>query len=66
MASSKKDVQQLIVRIEAAGCTVTRTRRGHWKVRLPNGGLYFMGHSPSDSRAVANAIAGLRRKGLEL
>lgn len=66
MASSKKDVEQLIRRLEDHGCTVVRTKRGHWRVLIPGGGLYFMAASPSDSRAVANAIAGLRRKGVPL
>lgn len=64
--SRQKDVKQLIQRIEAAGCTVVMTRGGHWKVLLPNGGLYFMAKSPSDSRSIANAIAGLRQKGVSL
>ena len=66
MASIKKDMQQLLRRLEGYGCTVTRNKKGHWKVLIPGGGIYFLSHSPSDNRALANAIADLRKKGVPL
>jgi hypothetical protein len=60
-----RDIQQLIERLEKAGYEVGRTRSDHVKVFAPNGVVYGPS-TPSDTRAVKNFTAQLRRYGCKI
>lgn len=57
-----------VIRVaEAAGFTVDRTARGHWRFRTPEGRVVaYDAGSPSDWRGTRNTIARLRRAGLRI
>jgi predicted RNA binding protein YcfA (HicA-like mRNA interferase family) len=57
----KRDLAKFLRRASACGWQVTRTRKSHWRLRHPNGGLVVTGTTPSDFRALANLRAMLRR-----
>jgi len=59
--SAHKDVRQLLRRAQLLGCTVTRTRSGHWRVSRPGSAPVTVSNTPSDGRASKNAAADLRR-----
>lgn len=63
MATPKKDMSQLVKTLQTPsyGCTVTKTRNGHWKVAKPGRPPVFMSSTPSDRRALDNAKADVRR-----
>lgn len=62
MASVKKDMKQLLARLEAdKRCTVGRTSKGHPKVTRPGYPPVFMSGTSSDHHAVRNAKADLKR-----
>lgn len=50
---------------ETPGWSVSRTSRGHYKVRPPQGRLMFFPGTPSDRRGYPNTRADLRRAGWE-
>lgn len=56
--------RNLIDIAEEQGWEVSRTRRGHLKMKSPNGNVVFHSGTPSDWRAVHNFVAKLRRNGL--
>jgi hypothetical protein len=58
-------MRQLLTKAEKAGCTVELRRAGHWKVTTPNGPV-FCAASPSDSHALKNTKAELRRRGVDI
>ena len=66
--SNKKDIQDIISKLEEQGWTVTQSRgNSHWKCVAPGGvGLVFMPSSPSDSRSLRNTVSHLRRLGAQL
>ncbi len=64
--SLKRDMQDLVAEVRAAGWTVTYTGAGHWRCQGPAGGLVFCASTPTDSRAVRNARTQLRKAGLDL
>jgi hypothetical protein len=59
-------MRQLLTKAEKAGCTVELRRAGHWKVTTPGGQAVFCAASPSDSHALKNTKAELRRRGVDL
>lgn len=61
-----KDVRQLIVQLEKAGCTVTLSRNSHVKVFHRGRLVTVMSSSPSDARTLRNTRAALRREGVTL
>lgn len=64
--SYKRDMEQLVGRVKKTGARVEQSKRsGHYKVWCPEG-LVFLSLTPSAPRAVASALADLRRNGLEL
>ena len=65
MASSRRDMKQLMKEVQARGHQVTVSGGGHLKVQPSGGGqTVFLAFSPSDHRTVLNSRALLRRKGL--
>jgi hypothetical protein len=56
-------VRELVAELERAGLEVVRTRGGHLRVKGRTG-CYFMAGTPSDHRALANARAALKRRGM--
>jgi hypothetical protein len=66
MSTKKRAPLELLARCEAAGCTVTPTRKG-WQVKAPGGkGIAHVHLTPSDHRATQNTLRDLRRIGVEL
>lgn len=65
--TNRRDILHLIklVRRIPGWCAELRPG-GHYRVRGPAGGLYFMPATPSDHRAVRNARAQLRRLGADI
>lgn len=58
--------KQLIQALRRAGYGVELARSGHVKVRRPNGSyMYTLALSPSDVRAIRNAICELRKLGFD-
>lgn len=58
-----RDITQLIKELEAQGFTVKRTKRGHHQVTKDAVYVTTLPGTPSDRRAIANAIAAARRAG---
>ena len=66
-ASGKaKDVRNILKQIEDLGHKVVLSNNGHWKVLLPGRTPIFLPQTPSDMRSLRNAIALLRRNGIEI
>jgi hypothetical protein len=61
MPSHTGDTRTLRRHAKTLGFVVSRTKRGHLKCRAPSGALVFVASTPSDHRALANALATLRR-----
>jgi predicted RNA binding protein YcfA (HicA-like mRNA interferase family) len=61
----KRDLHALVRQAESEGWLVERTNGGHLRLTHPNGAVVFCAWSPSDSRAVKNVRALLRRKAQE-
>jgi hypothetical protein len=57
------DISHLIEWCIARGFEVTKTKRGHYRIVVPNGGVVIMGgsHGRLDRHAALNARAELRR-----
>jgi hypothetical protein len=65
VVSSRKDVKKLFAAAQAQGWRV-EVGRGHFKLYAPDGvGRVTISGTPSDRRALANAIAYMRRHGFE-
>jgi predicted RNA binding protein YcfA (HicA-like mRNA interferase family) len=63
----KRDVQQLVRKLEDQGWAVVLTGGGHLKATPPGGGApVFMPATPSDWRSLKNSTALLRRRGAVL
>ncbi len=56
---------ELRARLAQRGCAVER-RRDRWRVTLPDGSHYFLPCRTSDWRALANAAATLRTRGVDV
>jgi len=67
MSSNRKDFQSLLRKLRKQGWRVGPTKGGHLYAVPPEGGqkVYFS-FSPSDRRAIANARAFLRRRGVNI
>jgi hypothetical protein len=64
--STKKEFRELLSAVEAQGGTIRKIRSGY-QVFAPNGvDIVTLHGTPSDRRALANAIAELRRAGFTL
>ncbi|QHB37398.1 hypothetical protein I5G58_gp096 [Mycobacterium phage BirdsNest] len=63
-----KDVRELLRRIEEAGGEVrpSRSKTGHWKVYKAGVLIGSLAGTPSDWRGLKNALAQLRRAGLDI
>jgi hypothetical protein len=65
---ARDDTKRLRVLVEQVrakpGWSVDMTKSSHWRFRGPSGPPYFTGSTPSDKRAVYNAVSALRRLGL--
>jgi hypothetical protein len=57
----KREVIELLREAEEHGWRVRLTKRGHWRLQHPTGGLVFAPSTPSDWRSVKNTAAHLRR-----
>lgn len=64
--SQRSEIRKLLARAEKAGCTVTRTGSGHWKIRTPTGESVIAGFSPKHPGAVTQTIRRLRKAGIEI
>jgi hypothetical protein len=64
--SIKKEFRELLSAVEAQGGTVKKIKSGY-QVFAPNGiDIVTLHATPSDRRALANAVAELRRAGFTL
>lgn len=61
-----KDLRDVQRAAEAAGWTVTATRKHHLKWTAPGGAMVFSSSTPSCSRNKQNTLKDLRRYGLVL
>jgi hypothetical protein len=62
MSNTRKEVAELLRRLEAAGSTIHgRSKGGHWVVTLPNGRKARIPSTPSDHRSLLNVEFRLRR-----
>lgn len=60
------DVDLLIRSAWAQGCDVVPTKKGHFKVLLPDGnGMVLLPGTPSDYRGIRNARSQLRGHGID-
>ena len=57
----RHDLERLLRAARACGWQVTRTRKSHWRLLHPNGGIVVASGSPSDRRALRNMQAQMRR-----
>lgn len=64
--SGRKDIKQLIEKLEDQDWVVERTGGDHYRLKGPAGQLVFMSQSPSDFRAVRKARAFLRKNGADV
>jgi hypothetical protein len=62
----RREVARLLKRAERAGCKVRQGGSGHWVVTTPSGTVVSLSQSPSDWRYMKNALADLKRAGVEL
>ncbi|ATN93737.1 HicA-like toxin [Streptomyces phage Abt2graduatex2] len=62
-AGQTREMAKLIKTLSAAryGCTIGRTKKGHWTVKREGRPMVIISHSPSDAHAVRNAKADLKR-----
>ena len=60
-SGAHKDVRQLLKAAEARGCEVSRTKGGHWRISRPGCPPVTLSNTPSDARAMRNALADLKR-----
>ncbi|AWN08427.1 hypothetical protein SEA_SALETE_67 [Streptomyces phage Salete] len=62
-AGRTREVMKLIKQLGSPrhGCTIDRTKSGHWKVTRPGHQPVIISSSPSDAHAVRNARADVRR-----
>lgn len=62
-----KEVTKLVRRLKHSGYEVVRSSSGRLKVKSSAWQtLYVLHETPSDSRSLKNAIAGLRRVGVDI
>lgn len=62
MASQASEVQGLLTELKRRGCSVVRSKDGHYKVTRPGYvGTVVVSHSPSDRRSWRNTLGYLRR-----
>ncbi|AVR56773.1 hypothetical protein PBI_ELVA_32 [Microbacterium phage Elva] len=61
-----KDLKKLIKTVEAQGCTVTVSTKGHLLFAKDGRRVAVTGSTPSDKRAFLNLKADLRRAGYDV
>ena len=62
--SAKKDFDQVLKKAKRQGFRIEKTGKGgKLKIYCPDGVMVFASATPSDSRAVRNLVADLRRHG---
>lgn len=61
LREGKGPIEDTIAWCRDMGIPVDRTSRGHWRVRVPGGGIVVTSGTPSDHRAGDNFRSGLRR-----
>ena len=66
MAGHTSDMRKLMRRAKKAGCTVTRTGGGHYKIITPNGTRIICSFSPRDNGAYRDTLRDLRRDGVQI
>jgi biotin operon repressor len=62
---SNKDFTKLVRALQQQGVRVKKTKKSHICVITPKGPVYCAS-TPSDGRAIKNAIAMLKRKGIKI
>ncbi|QWF81039.1 hypothetical protein [Amycolatopsis sp. CA-230715] len=55
-----------VARLREHGCELTLLRGGHWRVRLPDGGICTLPSTASDWRSLRNAAHQIRRLGVDV
>lgn len=58
-----REIDSLVKELRKQGWTCTKTKRSHWRLASPTGGLTFCPSTPSDHRSIANTRADVRRLG---
>lgn len=61
-----REITKLVKAAEKAGCTARRGGSGHWVITTPSGTVISISASPSDWRYLKNALADLKRAGVDL
>lgn len=64
--SIANEIKELLGKLEKQGCTIVRTRRGHYKVFLDGKWITTLAGTPSDWRSLRNSLAPLKRAGVRL
>jgi predicted RNA binding protein YcfA (HicA-like mRNA interferase family) len=57
----RKEVRELVEQATERGWTWEFTRKGHLRLKHPNGGTMICGTTPSDHRGSKNAVARMKR-----
>lgn len=59
-------MKELLRKLERQGCSIVRTKKGHYKVFLNGQWVTTLSGTPSDWRSIRNSLAPLKRAGLRL
>ena len=60
---ASKEIRELVRELERQGWRVAQTKGGHLRAYPPAGSPVIMPSTPSDRRALANAVSLLRQRG---
>ncbi len=60
-----KEIRELVRELEAQGFAVRRTSKGHYFITKAGQPITTISGTPSDHKALANAIAKLKRAGFQ-
>lgn len=66
LMACRKDTENLLTSIRAAGAVTKRSRSNHWKVYVDGVLVTTIASSSSDVRSIRNVRARLKRAGLKL
>lgn len=61
-----KELRSALKQARVQQWTVNVTKKGHLAWKSPNGGMVVSPSTPSDSRAVKNVLAMLKKNGLDI